>query len=49
MVVVLLINMISQWKDHYEGGIFTEFIEQKAPGHTVADNKMYHKGFSDFI
>ena len=42
-------NMTSQWKDCYEGGIFTEFMEQRAPGHTVADDKIYHWGFSDFI
>ncbi|NLX87327.1 MAG: glycyl radical protein, partial [Clostridiales bacterium] len=29
-------------------GIFTEFMEQRAPGHTVADDKIYKKGFLDF-
>jgi len=42
-------EMTRQWKDCYEAGIFTEFMEQRAPGHTVADDKIYHKGFSDFI
>ncbi len=42
-------NMDSQWKDCYEAGMFTEFMEQRAPGHTVADGKMYKKGFSGFI
>ena len=37
-----------EWKDCYEAGIFTEFMEQRAPGHTVADGKMYQKGFLDF-
>lgn len=37
-----------QWKDAYEAGVFTEFMEQRAPGHTVLDNKIYHKGFNDF-
>lgn len=36
------------WKAAYEAGIFTEFMEQRAPGHTVLDNKIYYKGFSDF-
>ncbi len=33
-----------EWKDAYEAGIFTEFMEQRAPGHTVADGKIYAKG-----
>ena len=37
------------WKDAYEAGIFTEFMEQRAPGHTVLDDKIYQKGFLDFI
>jgi len=28
--------------------VFTEFMEQRAPGHTVLDDKIYHKGFVDF-
>src|SRR4030042_2413097 len=36
------------WKDAYEAGIFTEFMEQRAPGHTVLDDKIYHKGFLGF-
>ncbi|MBN2245443.1 MAG: formate C-acetyltransferase/glycerol dehydratase family glycyl radical enzyme, partial [Candidatus Aminicenantes bacterium] len=27
--------------------IFTEFMEQRAPGHTVADGKIYQQGFLD--
>ncbi len=37
-----------EWKDAYEAGIFTEFMEQRAPGHTVLDNKIYKKGLLDF-
>ena len=37
------------WVDSYEAGIFTEFMEQRAPGHTVLDDKIYKKGFKDFI
>ncbi len=36
------------WIDAYEAGIFTEFMEQRAPGHTVLDDKIYGKGFLDF-
>ena len=34
------------WKHAYEAGVFTEFMEQRAPGHTVADGKIYEKGLS---
>ena len=37
-----------EWKDAFEAGIFTEFMEQRAPGHTVLDDKIYKKGFLDF-
>ncbi len=40
--------MSPEWKECYEAGIFTEFMEQRAPGHTVADDKIYKKGFLDF-
>jgi len=38
-----------EWKDAYEAGVFTEFMEQRAPGHTVLDDKIYKKGMLDFI
>lgn len=41
-------RMTTEWKECYEAGIFTEFMEQRAPGHTVADDKIYHKGFKGF-
>ena len=34
-----------EWKECYEAGIFTEFMEQRAPGHTVCGGKIYEKGF----
>ena len=45
---MILDNMTNQWKDCYYAGMFTEFMEQRAPGHTVADDKFYKKGFLDF-
>lgn len=36
------------WKEAYEAGIFTEFMEQRAPGHTVMDEKIYSRGLLDF-
>ncbi len=44
----LFAQMTKEWVDCYEAGIFTEFMEQRAPGHTVADDKVYHRGFLDF-
>jgi pyruvate formate-lyase/glycerol dehydratase family glycyl radical enzyme len=38
----------AEWKAGYEAGIYTEFMEQRAPGHTVLDNKIYMKGMLDF-
>ncbi len=37
-----------EWREVYEAGIFTEFLEQRAPGHTVLDDKIYYQGFVDF-
>ncbi|MGO1712757.1 MAG: pyruvate formate lyase family protein, partial [Senegalia sp. (in: firmicutes)] len=44
----ILENMTDEWKDCYLNGMFTEFQEQRGPGHTVADGKIYKKGFLDF-
>lgn len=38
----------AEWKDSYSAGMFTEFMEQRAPGHTVLDDKIYRKGMLDF-
>jgi formate C-acetyltransferase len=38
-----------EWHDAYEAGIFTEFQEQRSPGHTVLGDKIYHKGLTDLI
>ncbi len=45
---LILNEMTEEWKAAYEAGIFTEFMEQRAPGHTVHDDKIYHKGMLDF-
>ncbi|WP_262324851.1 trans-4-hydroxy-L-proline dehydratase [Carboxylicivirga litoralis] len=37
-----------EWKRAYEAGLFTEFMEQRAPGHTCLDGKIYKKGMLDF-
>ena len=41
-------EMTQAWKDCYAAGIYTEFMEQRAPGHTVLDDKIYRKGMLDF-
>ncbi|MEG0506857.1 MAG: glycyl radical protein [Longicatena sp.] len=44
-----IINAMSEeWKDCYGAGIFTEFMEQRGPGHTVGSEKIYAKGFLDY-
>lgn len=44
----LFAGVSPQWLDCYSAGIFTEFMEQRAPGHTVADGKIYRQGFWGF-
>ncbi len=39
--------MTDEWKECYAAGIFTEFMEQRAPGHTVLGDKIYRKGMED--
>lgn len=38
-----------KWINAYEAGIFTEFMEQRAPGHTVAGKQVFQKGMLNFI
>ncbi|MBK8597097.1 MAG: glycyl radical protein [Holophagales bacterium] len=38
----------AEWHEAYAAGVFTEFMEQRAPGHTVLDDKVYRKGMNDF-
>ena len=44
----LFLAMSSQWQMAFEAGVFTEFMEQRAPGHAILDDKIYHKGMIDF-
>lgn len=37
-----------EWMAAYEAGLFTEFMEQRAPGHTCLDGKIYSKGMLDY-
>lgn len=44
----ILAEMTPAWHDSFNAGIFTEFMEQRAPGHTVLDGKIYTKGMLGF-
>jgi formate C-acetyltransferase len=37
--------MTPEWLDAYKAGVFTEFQEQRSPGHTVLGYKMFSTGF----
>ncbi len=39
--------MNADWLNAYNAGVFTEFQEQRAPGHTVLGYRMFRKGFLD--
>ena len=41
-------SVSAEWKAVYEAGLFTEFMEQRAPGHTTLDGTIYRKGMRDF-
>jgi pyruvate formate-lyase/glycerol dehydratase family glycyl radical enzyme len=41
-------EMTDEWRAAYEAGLFTEFMEQRAPGHTVLDDKIYRRGLRAF-
>ena len=45
----LMSRMTPEWKRAYEAGIFTEFQEQRAPGHTVLGKKPWEKGMVDLV
>lgn len=44
---LLFSQMTPEWVAAYEAGVFTEFMEQRSPGHTVLDDKIYRRGMLD--
>lgn len=38
-----------EWHGLFQAGLYTEFLMQRGPGHTVADGKIYKTGYKDFI
>jgi formate C-acetyltransferase len=41
-------TMSNDWLAAFNAGVFTEFMEQRAPGHAILDDKIYQKGLLDF-
>ncbi|KAF0131739.1 MAG: formate C-acetyltransferase [Bacteroidetes bacterium] len=42
-------NLSDTWKNAYAAGVFTEFQEQRAPGHTVAGKDVFSNGMLDLL
>lgn len=40
----LFAHLPEAWRSAYDAGIFTEFQEQRSPGHTACGDKIYRKG-----
>jgi pyruvate formate-lyase/glycerol dehydratase family glycyl radical enzyme len=40
--------VMPEWMDAFTAGVFTEFMEQRSPGHAVLDGKIYRLGLRDF-
>ncbi len=41
-------NLPIEWQEAYQAGLFTEFMEQRAPGHTALDGMIYQYGMLEF-
>jgi pyruvate formate-lyase/glycerol dehydratase family glycyl radical enzyme len=41
--------MTDEWLAAFDAGVFTEFMEQRAPGHAILDDKIYRRGLVDMI
>ncbi len=44
----LLNSMTEEWKEAYAAGMFTEFMEQRGPGHTCGGKNVFIKGYADY-
>jgi len=45
----VFVAMSEEWMSAFNAGVFTEFMEQRAPGHAILDDKIYKHGLLDFI
>lgn len=44
---ILFANLPGEWIDAYHAGVWTEFMEQRAPGHTAGGERIFKKGILD--
>ena len=44
----LLSSMTQEWRDCYAAGMFTEFMEQRGPGHTCGGKNVFTKGYAEY-
>lgn len=44
----LLASMTDEWKEAYAAGMFTEFMEQRGPGHTCGGKNVFTKGYAEY-
>lgn len=44
----LLAGMTDEWKECYAAGMFTEFMEQRGPGHTCGGKNVFEKGYKEY-
>jgi formate C-acetyltransferase len=44
---LIFAHVSDDWKEAFAAGVYTEFMEQRAPGHTVLGDVIYRKGMLD--
>ena len=44
----ILARMTSEWHECYSAGMFTEFMEQRGPGHTCGGEQVFTTGYLDY-
>ena len=44
----LLSSMTHEWRKCYKAGMFTEFMEQRGPGHTCGGKNVFTKGYEEY-
>lgn len=44
----ILARMTPEWKECYSAGMFTEFMEQRGPGHTCGGEQVFTTGYLDY-
>ena len=44
----ILERMTPEWKEAYAAGMFTEFMEQRGPGHTCGGDRIWTHGYAEY-